>query len=120
LWSEALKVTRAIRDESNRVKILRLLPSKLSPDLWEQALEIASTMQNISQHAEALIALAPRNSELWRKALDVVRTIPDESQRAEILSAMAWHLPSELWLEVLDLTQQIQDESQRAKALKNV
>lgn len=82
LWPEALAVLAPHLPEEEQEPVLR------------NALDMILRLQDTSDLAEALGALAPCLLEpLLREALNAVDRITDASQRAEILTALALHLP---------------------------
>ncbi|PZO47485.1 MAG: hypothetical protein DCF15_18965, partial [Phormidesmis priestleyi] len=131
VWPEVLSAIQQIQDRyghhrqqtqgfSHRGLALRRIVQKLPAQYLGHALGIVRQIQDESDRAMALIALAEHLPELWPETLSVTREIEDESDRASALRGLAKHLPAELLPEALSVTREIEDESSRASALSQL
>ncbi|NMF61771.1 NB-ARC domain-containing protein [Brasilonema octagenarum] len=99
-------------------ELVNYLPPNLQELVLQKALAAASEIQDESDHAEALSALAQKlPSELLSQVLAAAREIQSQEYRAKVLSALAQKLPSELLPEALAATREIQDQRYRANIL---
>ncbi|MDZ8064751.1 MAG: NB-ARC domain-containing protein [Nostoc sp. DedQUE08] len=121
LLPEALAAARSIKygeygDKDYSANAWSALAEKLPPELFPEALAAARSIQDESNRANALSALAEKMPELLPEALAAARSIQFKSDRANALSALAEKLP-ELLPEALAATRSIQDKRYRAPAL---
>ena len=96
-FSRVLTELRELGNDSLRVKTLMAMAANVPDDLVAQALNIAEKIENASERARVLTALAqsmPPNlrPRLRQDALDAISTIENEDDRAEALIAFAPHL----------------------------
>jgi|GEM_PF-1943564 len=95
--SERLAEIDQIADASEKVKALVELASQLLPsgsEVLQQALSAALAIDDESDRANALAAIAPQlppteRLQVWEQALSAARSIQDESSRARALAAIA-------------------------------
>ncbi|MEH1995310.1 NB-ARC domain-containing protein, partial [Nostoc sp.] len=107
------------KDKVNSLtQLVNYLPSNLEKLVLQKALAAARAIQNESDRALALRALAEKLPELLPEALAAARAIQDEYSRALALRALAEKLPPELLPEALAAAREIQDEYYRALALR--
>ncbi|NET82097.1 MAG: hypothetical protein F6J94_09175 [Moorea sp. SIO1F2] len=118
LLSEALKIARAIIDQSDRARALSGLAPCL-PEILPEALEVARAITDKSDRAYVLIRLAPQLPETIPEALEAARAITDKLDRVYRLSELAPQLP-EILPEALDAARAITDEIDRANALSEL
>ncbi|NEO48454.1 MAG: hypothetical protein F6K55_31835 [Moorea sp. SIO4A3] len=115
LLSEALKIARAIIDQSDRARALSGLAPCL-PEIIPEALEVARAITDESDRAFALIRLAPQLPEIIPEALEAARAITHKLDRVYRLSELAQQLP-EILSEALEAARAITDEIDLAHAL---
>ncbi|NEO43758.1 MAG: hypothetical protein F6K55_06305 [Moorea sp. SIO4A3] len=118
LLSEALKIARAIIDQSDRARALSGLAPYL-PEILSEALEAARAITNDRDRAYALIRLAPQLPKILSEALEAARAITNDRDRAYALIRLAPQLP-EILPEALEAARAITDESDRAYALSEL
>ncbi len=129
-WPEVLETIRQIQDRfgnhrhqnegfSYRAFAITQLSSKLPASYLGEVLDLARSMNDVADRAEALVALAERQPDLLPEVLEVTREIKDEWQRAYALIDLSKQLP-ELLPEALELTRDIKNEQQRAYALRDL
>ncbi|NEP35581.1 MAG: hypothetical protein F6K38_30405 [Moorea sp. SIO3B2] len=116
LLSEALKIARAITDESSRARALKELAPYL-PEILPEALEAALAITDENDRAYAFRELPSQLPEILPEALDAARAITNNTDRARALSGLAPHLPETLLREALEVAQAINDEYHQTKAL---
>ncbi|AOY84978.2 NB-ARC domain-containing protein [Moorena producens JHB] len=118
LLSEALKIARAITDQSDRARALSGL-ARHWPEILPEALEAAQAITDKWSRAYALIRLAPQLPQILSEALEAAQAITDEWSRARALSELAPQLP-QILPEALEAARAITDESSRAYALSQL
>ncbi|MEH1857970.1 MAG: NB-ARC domain-containing protein [Nostoc sp.] len=120
MWTPEQGLAYALQQpESQKVYSLTKLVNYLTPNLQELALQkalaAARAIQDESNRAYALSALADKLPDILLEALAAARAIQDESNRAYALSALAEKLPPELLPKALAAARAIQYS--HAKAL---
>lgn len=93
LLKDALEVARKINFKWHKLKVMKVL-TQHQPDLIEEALATARTIQMEEGQAEALVELAPYlpdtiKGEVLGETLAIVQTIPDKQSRTEMLNILA-------------------------------
>jgi hypothetical protein len=102
VWERALALTRRIRYEDSRREALEALLPRLPEGLWQQAFEVAASIRDHDERAEASIAFALavddpallRNAQL--QGLEAIRRAQNEDDYPEPFLRLAYHLPHEL------------------------
>ena len=130
LWPEVLAAMRQIPGRygeyihdkhgfSSQAGAISQVAPQLPPELWSEALEMTRQLQDDSERAWALRALAQQSPELLSEALALARQLQDDTQRAMALRELAQQSP-ELLSEALEMTRQIQDGFDRAIVLRDL
>ncbi len=96
-FSRVLNELEELGTDNLRVKTLMAMAADVPDDLVVQALTIAEKIENVSDRARVLTALAQSmppdlRPRLRQEALDAINTIENEDDRAEALIAFAPHL----------------------------
>jgi len=96
-FNRVLTELRELGNDTLRVKTLMAMAADVPDDLVAEALDITEKIENASERARVLTALAqsmPPNlrPRLRQDALDAINTIENEDDRAEALIAFAPHL----------------------------
>jgi len=133
---EALGLAELLTDRAKKVRILQRIAEQLREQATEEtewlellmrAGEVARTIQDRSEQAEALSALgtALAQAQQWTEAERVITTIQDRSEQAEALSALGtalaqvqqWTEAERVWEQAERVITTIQDRSEQAGAL---
>ncbi|NEP35499.1 MAG: hypothetical protein F6K38_29975 [Moorea sp. SIO3B2] len=118
LLSEALKIARAITDQSDRARALSGL-ARHWPEILPEALDAARAITDKWSRAYALIRLAPQLPQILSEALEAAQAITDEWSRARALSELAPQLP-QILPEALEAARAITSKWHRARALSEL
>jgi CHAT domain-containing protein len=122
-WTPEQGLAYALQNPQPKQKVNSLteLVNYLPPNLKELALQKALTaareIQDESDRAEALSALAEKLPQVLPEALAATREIQNQSDRVNILRALAQKLPPQFLPEVLATAREIQNQSDRASVL---
>ncbi len=131
--ARALRSAEAIADPAERARaftaLARYLPIALQTNLREDALTSISTITNMEERANALIAFAPHleyvtNTDnfprLLEHALAIAISIRRRHLRARVLVALAPHLTLDLQGEALAAVHSLSNERSRAMLLSQL
>ena len=104
-----------------RDALVALAPA-LSPDLWEDAVQLARSIQYVPNRIEPLAALCGRAPEekrgdIAREALEAIRTLEYDSSKPQKLAAISAGLPAEQMATALEIALSIRAADDRAAAL---
>ena len=103
-----------------RAQILEELLENPSPDRLPRSLEIARTLQDLTDRAQLLGLLAPHLPETWPEAIDAVETVPNPVLRFRFLYKALDHLPEPLLPRALSIAQSLTEPSHRAQLLGKI
>ena len=120
LWSDAIILTKTIKDEARRAYIFGLLAKNVPESRLNELLEPIRDIQDEGSQARAMFELAQCKSELWDEVLAITGKIEDEYKRADILYTVSTHVPNIYLNKVLILAKQIKYGKHRAHALRNL
>ena len=112
-------------DSYPRLQVLAAIAPRLRPDLIDQALTIARSINDPAPKAAALGALAlriayPNREWVIDEALDAVLAEPEEQAKVEALRALSPQLTSELTAKALSAISAINGDDYIAKALSEI
>jgi len=114
---EALLVTRAVKEEDQRARILSGLADFISEEQLDQVLDLARAIKSDQERANVLSVLMQRLPKVTNEALEAALAIQDEWPRAHALSTLVQRLPEEQIYQVLNAAWDFKDEWPRTHLL---
>ncbi|MCY6492803.1 P-loop NTPase fold protein [Leptolyngbya sp. GGD] len=129
---ERLAEINRITDSLEKIEALVELASELLPsplDVLQQALLVAQSLEDSSDKAQAISAIAPQlpefqQKEVLQQALTMAQSLEDSSDKAQAISAIAPQLPESQQKEVLQqaltMAQSLENSFDKAQAISAI
>jgi hypothetical protein len=126
---EALGLTELLTDPAKKVRVLQHIAQQLQEqasqesewlEIFMRAAEVAHTIQNSSEQAEALVALSTAFAQAgrWTQAERVIGSIKNSSEQAEALVALSTAFAQAgQWTQAERVIGSIKNSSKQAEAL---
>lgn len=123
VWTEVIKTTQNIKKESSQIELIKILLTCIPDNCFPQILNVAQSIENKINKAEALTAIASRFPEASEEALGATFMLNDpnhihhESFRASNLTKIVPNMSENLLSICLDAARSMKNNWNRAKLL---
>ena len=121
VWLSALAVTRSLSDTQYEYQALVVLaeelPPEISPEVLQEVLVSAQSIEDEASKFKVLIALADKLPEASTQVLEITQAIEDEKVQIKYLNILIKNLPKALLPQVLEIVKEIKDEYDRTQCL---